>query len=213
MEDPASHAVFSDEVISFVRQANDYSTFLEERPQTERSAWVREARLRLAGLYYGFSLLPVFRNQLDEALEQFVTEEDWNQVKNQVLELLGRFDDYLEVFDESMQESEGPVVRKISDDLADIYQDIKDFVSLYHISTPEIMNDALAECQQHFVEYWGQKAVNVLRALHNLEYGEADLDEEEEADGPQREQEPRTDHWIISRRMQEFRKGLENEEE
>ena len=32
------------------------------------------------------------------------------------------------------------------------------------------MNDALYVCIENFKSYWGQKLVNVLRALHSLKY-------------------------------------------
>ena len=41
------------------------------------------------------------------------------------------------------------------------------------------MNDALWECRTNFEQYWGQRLVNGLRAIHNLVYGTSDLDETE----------------------------------
>ena len=36
------------------------------------------------------------------------------------------------------------------------------------------MNDALYACNEHFKSYWGQKLVNVLRALHSVYYDSSD---------------------------------------
>ena len=44
------------------------------------------------------------------------------------------------------------------------------------------MNDALAVCREQFAEFWGQRLLNVMRALHDVRYrqlaaGEAEEDE------------------------------------
>ena len=84
--------------------------------------------------------------------------------------LLKESDTYLEVFLEDMKYSETPISAFISEDLADIYQDVKDFACVYETGMTENMNDALYTCYEHFKGYWGQKLVNVLRALHSLHY-------------------------------------------
>lgn len=65
-----------------------------------------------------------------------------------------------------MKYSDQPITRFISEDLADIYQDVKDFICLFQLGLNLTMNDALAQCQENFRLYWGQKLVNTLRALH-----------------------------------------------
>jgi hypothetical protein len=41
------------------------------------------------------------------------------------------------------------------------------------------MNDSLFVCKEHFAEFWGQRLVNTMRALHDVKYNAS----EEEADG------------------------------
>ena len=66
----------------------------------------------------------------EDGNEKFVTESDWMRIHDTLREKFGTADDYLEVFDEKMNESEGPVISSISENMADIYQDIKDFLLL-----------------------------------------------------------------------------------
>ena len=80
-----------------------------------------------------------------------------------------------------MQYSEEALESSISENIADIYQDLKDFILSYRIGTLEVMNDALGECRNNFEQYWGQRLVNGLRAIHNLVYGLVDLEETTEA--------------------------------
>ena len=72
-----------------------------------------------------------------------MTEEDWNRIQGAFKKQFGTADDYLEVFDERFNDSETPVPSSLSENMADIYQDIKDFLLLYQTGTKEVMNDAL----------------------------------------------------------------------
>ena len=94
--------------------------------------------------------------------------------------VLGAKDDYLEVFLPDMVYSDTPIKKCISEDLADIYQDLKDFISVFQLGLNETMNDSLVVCKEHFREFWGQRLVNTMRALHDVKYSPADDGEEEE---------------------------------
>ena len=94
---------------------------------------------------------------------------------------MGEKDDYLDVFVEDMVYSDQPIKKCISEDLADIYQDIRDFIFVFQLGLNETMNDSLALCQENFGLLWGQKLVNTLRALHDVKYHQEE-EEEEEAD-------------------------------
>ena len=83
---------------------------------------------------------------------------------------MGEQDDYLDVFVEDMKYSDRPILRTVSEELADIYQDIKNFAYAYKIGTDETMQATLSACNENFKTYWGQKLVNVMRALHDVKY-------------------------------------------
>ena len=90
----------------------------------------------------------------------------------------GENDDYLEVFVEDMKYSDTPVRRCISEDLADIYQALKNFVHSYRSGLDEVMEEAVAVCSEGFRTYWGQTLTNTLRAVHNVRYN-SDFNEDE----------------------------------
>ena len=71
-----------------------------------------------------------------------------------------------------MPYSDTPIAAFISENLADIYQELKDFIENFQIGEAEIMISALIACVEAFAEHWGQKLLNALRALHNLRFGE-----------------------------------------
>ena len=116
----------------------------------------------------------------DEAPETYVTEEIYEILRINLAGLMGEKDDYLDVFVQDMVYSDQPIKKSISEDLADIYQDIKDFIFVFQLGLNETMNDSLAICQENFGLLWGQKLVNTLRALHDVKYNQQNENDEED---------------------------------
>ena len=63
--------------------------------------------------------------------------------------------------------------------MADIYQDVRDFIFAFQVGHEDAMRQALKTCRDNFETYWGQKLVNVLRALHNVYYNNPTDDEDD----------------------------------
>jgi hypothetical protein len=100
--------------------------------------------------------------------ERFVTESEYEEMRGIVAGLMGGDDAYLEVFVEDMRYSDEPITAFISENIADIYQEIKDLACNYQTREEAVMNDALVSCLEGFEQHWGQKLLNVLRPLHAL---------------------------------------------
>jgi len=112
----------------------------------------------------------------EESPEKFVMEEDYSYILQKLSSKLGEFDSYPEIFEPGTPLGEANVEANISENVADIYQDLKDFILAYRIGTVEVMKAALWECRNNFEQYWGQKLVNGLRAIHQLIYGNLTID-------------------------------------
>lgn len=180
-----SQTIFDRNVIEFVTVAAEFCKFLEQAEGCKRIHFVDTALKILPLLYLKASMMPRCETLGDEAPESYVTEETYEIIRMNLAGILAEKDDYLDVFVSDMKYSDQPITRYISEDLADIYQDIKDFIFVFQLGLNETMNDALAICQENFALYWGQKLVNTLRALHEVKYAAADDDEEasDETDG------------------------------
>ncbi len=179
MEKSLEHVVYSKNVIEFVTVAREFCEFLETAEHHPRREFLTIATRIIPLLYLKASMLPKVEQEMDDAIEKTVDEMAYARIQGIVESRMGRFNDYLEVFNQDFQRSDTPVIAYVGEDMADIYQDLKDFISAYRIGVTEIMNDALAIVQGNFELFWGQRAVNTLRALHAILYGEEDLDEEE----------------------------------
>ena len=154
--------------------------FLERARDMKRYDFVDTALKILPLLYLKATLLPPCEPIGEDEPETFVTEEDYELIRRAIAGVLGAKDDYLEVFLPDMVYSDTPIKKCISEDLADIYQDLKDFISVFQLGLNETMNDSLVVCKEHFREFWGQRLVNTMRALHDVKYSPADDGEEEE---------------------------------
>jgi hypothetical protein len=166
--DSGKNIVYSQQVIEFVAVATEYCYLIESVSERKTSVLVDVSRKLLSLLYLKTSLLPEISPLLEEGLEKYVTELDYNHWLEKWSVKLGEYDLFYEVFDPEIQFGSETVTASISEGLTDIYQDLKDCVSAYSLGDEEIMNDAVAECVNHFRDFWGQRLVNVLRALHQL---------------------------------------------
>ena len=173
-----SQVIFDKNSIEFVTVAAEYCSFIERSRGADKKSFVDTALKILPLLYLKASLIPECELIGEGDLEVFVTEDDYEYVRLVVANVMGAQDDYLEVFHPDMAYSDTPIKKTISEDLADIYQDLKDFISVFQLGLNATMNDSLCVCKEHFAEFWGQRLVNTMRALHDVKYNTSD----EEAD-------------------------------
>ncbi len=171
--------IYAPAVIDFITVAAEYCLFLEQlNGGIERRPFLERLTKLLPLIYVKATLLPHVETLGIEELPEAVSEADYNGVQHAVWQQLRADDGYLEVFTPEMQFSDEPLTANISEDLADIYQDLKNFVAAFADRNEVNMNNALVEVQEHFATYWGQKLVNVMRPLHDLLYGRHEEDNE-----------------------------------
>jgi len=202
--DTKSNPVYSRNVIEFVAVANEFCKYAEHASDLKGDELLKILQRILPLMYLKASLLPKLDPYFEDSNEKFVTESDWVRIHDILKEKFGTANDYLEVFDEKIVESESPVLSSISENMADIYQDTKDFLLLYQTGTSEVMNDALWECRMNFEDFWGQKLVNSMRAIHKFIYSGEEIGKVEK-DNDDEDERKDTSDWFITRRQKEFR--------
>jgi hypothetical protein len=195
--------VYSRNVVEFVAVANEFCKYAEHGSEIKGDELLRILQRIIPFLYIKASLLPALDPFFEDGNEKFVNESDWLRIHDSLKEKFGSANDYMEVFDERINDSEGPVISSLAENMADIYQDIKDFLLLYQTGTREVMNDAVWECRMNFESLWGQKLVNSLRAIHRFIYSGEAIGKAENGEVDNKKN--RSD-WFISKRQNEFRK-------
>jgi hypothetical protein len=202
--DTNSDPVYSRNVVEFVAVANEFCKYAEHASELKGDELLKILQRILPLMYLKVSLLPQLDPFFEDGNEKFVTEADWTDLNESLKEKFGTANDYLEVFDEKINETEGPVISSISENMADIYQDIKDFLLLYQTGTGEVMNDAVWECRMNFENFWGQKLVNSMRAIHKFIYSGEEIGKVEKVDKTDDETRNTAD-WFITRRQKDLR--------
>lgn len=165
-----NHIVYSTSVIEFVTVTAETCLFLEHCSEFSSTDFVQKTVKLLPLLYLKASLLEVPNAVFDDIPERFVTEEDYLFIKEQIEQLLGPNDSFLETFHPDMAISDTPIAAFISENLADVYQELKDFAANFQLADIDTMNDALVACLEAFGNHWGQKLLNALRALHAIRF-------------------------------------------
>ncbi|MDR1682111.1 MAG: DUF5063 domain-containing protein [Candidatus Symbiothrix sp.] len=162
--------VFSKYTIDFARAALEYCTFVENAKDSDKKTFTDNMTKILPLLYLKVSIIPNIKVNYESDLNSKVNEQLYAQVEQNIAELLGDDNLYLETFHPDIKLSDSPVAVKISEDLADIYQDLGNFIAVFKNGQKETMNDSLIFCIENFCRYWGQRLVNALRALHYIQY-------------------------------------------
>ena len=199
--------IYSTEVIDFIKTSNDFCKLMENSFSMKRSDLLKELQFLLPLLYHRAMNLPVVESVLEDGNEKFVMEEQYDALKSGLVIKLGYLDDYPEVIDQGAV-YDVPVTCSLSEDLADIFQELKDFLTLFQIGTNEMMNDAIWETRMNFDNYWGQKLLNGLRLIHKVLNAEEPVNDEETLPDRSHEDELRdTSSWFVSKRQDDIREG------
>lgn len=175
-----NNPIYERNTLEFVTVALEFCTFVETAGERELFDFMDKAVKLLPLLYLKATLLPEVEPDEDDEPELTVTEEMYESVRNRIAELLGEKDSYLETFHPDMQYSDTPIAAFISENLADVYQDVGNFVSLFRQGNEEVMLQSIALCRTNFQEFWGQQLLNALKALHAARYSDDEIIETNE---------------------------------
>lgn len=163
-----SSFVYNQNTIDFVTVAAQVCLLLEHINDIDRAEFTEQALRLLPLLYLRTRMLEDAEMLTDGDLQHFVQEEDYCYVQLGIQHLLGSDDNYLDVMVDDMRYNDEPITVSISENIADIYQEIKDMAANFQTGQEAIMQDAVLLCREAFNEHWGQKLLNATRALHIL---------------------------------------------
>ena len=175
-----NNLIYERNTLEFVTVALEFCTFVETAGERELFDFMDKAVKLLPLLYLKATLLPDVEPDEDDEPELTVTEDMYESVRTRIAGLLGEKDSYLETFHPDMQYSDTPIAAFISENIADVYQDTGNFVSLFRQGNEEVMLQSIALCRTNFQEFWGQQLLNALKALHAARYSDDEIFETNE---------------------------------
>ncbi|MFK5856504.1 MAG: DUF5063 domain-containing protein [Bacteroidota bacterium] len=159
----------SKSVIEMATIANEFCHFFENIEGKNKEAILGFTQRILPLLYLKGSLLPDIQPENPEVNERFVTEEQWERIFTVLREKFEKSDEYWIIDPQSINETE-PVKASLSENLADIYQDMKDFILLLQKNNIAARENAINECKLLLANHWGYRIGNVFTQIHYLIY-------------------------------------------
>jgi hypothetical protein len=161
--------VQSGQVLDFLTVANEYCMLVEGASSLPRENMLGYLHRILPLLYLKASLLPDIPPPEENLHERFMTEEQWENSFNDLRTMLGDDDHFWNI--EHMHDSEAkPEKASVAEQLADIYQEMKDFVLLFQKPLTTSREHAVIACRYFFYEHWGVKALTAATIIHKAIY-------------------------------------------
>ncbi|MFH1297488.1 MAG: DUF5063 domain-containing protein [Bacteroidota bacterium] len=174
--DPAGReaVVKSRQVVEMLTVANDFTLFIEKAEEYTREQILIYLQRVFPVIYLKASLLPEIKVTDEDAIEHYVTEEQWETIFNSVRQKLGEEDLYhfIDLHEKTQQDA---LRASISENTADIYQDLKDFLLLIQKPQLTFRENAVRECRDLFQTHFGYRLVNCHTAIHYLLFQEGNF--------------------------------------
>lgn len=164
---PENDPVFTRQILEFITVSNEFCHFTEKAGDYTKEDIVDYYRRILPLLYLKGSLIKTVHPSDPEAAERFVTEDEWESL---LIILRNKLypDDHFWVSSNLMDENAEIEKSSIAECLADIYQDMKDFLTLYQKNFYTAKENAVANVCLHFNEHWGPAVIKAMLALHEF---------------------------------------------
>ena len=160
--------------LAFIALSNEFCSAIENAMEFEKEDFVAKMLKMLPRIYMTVTDIDIEESNEDYYALPYLDESVYDNLRSQLAALMGEDDVFLETFEEDMKYSDAPVSATISEDLADIYQQLYNFVASDRDVDTEAINSIIITCKEDFASYWGQTLCNVLRALHSVFYNKQD---------------------------------------
>ena len=161
-------------VLEMIRIAHEYNTFTEDLEKKKLEDIINFYQKVLPLMYLKASLLPDMKVSDETANERYVAEEHWEAIFMKLKTKFDKADEYWE-----LDENNDSVKASLSEKIADIYQDTKDFVVPFQKNQMAAKENAVFEMKRLFKVHWGPRSNSVLNHLHTILY-QKDIDQENE---------------------------------
>lgn len=166
-----NHPVYAKQVIELLTVANEFCLFSQKIEDYSKDDIISYYRRIIPLLYLKGTLIEDIEPQDPDLNERFVLEEDWELLFNTLRNKLYPDDHFWICHDPHNADTEAEKA-SIAECIADVYQDMKDFLMLYQKNLTGAKENAVHEVFSTFPSHWGPALTKALYALH-LIYMEA----------------------------------------
>lgn len=175
-------AIYAKGTLEFVTVAAEYCAQMEQCAGKTRSDFADTMLKLLPLLYMKARMLPSMDEDASFLPDGQVSEDDYNYVRMNVYRIFGKDDQYEELTANEDMNTEESQWRSLSEDLADIYQPLRNFVFVYQQRLETCMPPALYEVEESFRQYWGTDLLCALKRLHTMDNATQTTDDEDDTE-------------------------------
>lgn len=165
MEKNTENILSQKSIQEMVMVANEFCHLIESSENQNIDVFVSILQKMMPLMYLKGSLLPDIHPQNPDALTYFVTEEDWSNIFNKLKNIFQNRDLFL-FTSEDCEKNDRVAEFSMSEDLSDIYQDMKDCLKLLQLNTKDSQENAISELHRLFNKHWGVRVCRIQYAVH-----------------------------------------------
>ena len=160
----------SSDSIDFIVKAGEFCKTINECRNLTKEDFTNAMLNLLPALYISMNSYQEAAEPEMDVVGSYLDEEEYNSTREAIAALMGEDDTYLETFMEDMKYSDTPIAATISEGLADIYQDMFNFITTVRESEGTLTHQAMDQMHENFALYWSKTLCNVMRPLNSLKY-------------------------------------------
>lgn len=179
-EKQVENPVCSHDTLEFVTVAVEFCAFLENSQGREKKDFVETLLKLLPLLYLKAVLLPRVESNGDFLPPDRITEQEYDFIRHIIFDILRKDDEYEELVCDQDMQTDVSQWKSISENLADMYQALRNFLYVYQQGIEDCMHDAIWALNDNFELYWGQNLVDSLKRLHYLCYSGNPIGDDDE---------------------------------
>ena len=155
----------SQPIDSFAELAASYCTLIERHGDYTAQEFIARVREVLPQLYYYALRLPDMETT-DQELDHNINHDEWSATCCSLRRKFGINDHYWEIYEPLKLEHDDPVAGSLSDDLADIWRDLRPGVTRWSDSSDTMQKQIIWEWRFSFHQHWSNHAVDALRVIN-----------------------------------------------
>lgn len=167
MTEIPNHPVYSRNVLELITVANEFCMFMAKVEKYKNHEVFNYIQKISPLLYLKGALLPEIIAENPEANERFVTSEEYELLFNELRKIFGKEDEFWFV-NNLYKDDNDPIKGSFAEHLADLYQDLMDFILLYQKNSLQAKENAVTEIRKLFNSRWGYRILTIQKALHPL---------------------------------------------
>jgi hypothetical protein len=160
----------SQAITDFITVAADFCRLIEQASKKRTGELFSSLQLVLPEIYTKASTLQKPKYCYEEEPKKFVREDDYAAIHDALQQKIELVNGIARMSPGTRPTQHELVSFSLAELLADIYEELKNFVMLYEVAIPQAMNDAVWLCRESFEQGFGIKLIEALKLLHTVIY-------------------------------------------